>query len=426
MNDPHSHSLAVAPAAKWLCGIAILGLVTGCGQPQTEFELNRAYSKKQENAADVKLTREQKQDVATILEAVFGTPDEPFIPVGTGTRIEEVMRLENLQMAAGKVAASERGTVGLYREHCVHCHGTSGDGLGPTAAFLNPYPRDYRRGTFKFKSTPIGVRPTHDDLKRVLLNGIAGTAMPSFHLLSDPEVEALVDYVKYLAIRGEVERRLWEEATMELDAEEGERLIPDDDVESAVSFVLEDVLADVVGKWTRAEDQVTPVPARPEWSEEEMLVSANKGKELFFGAVANCVKCHGESGLGDGQVTDYDDWTKEFYDWTRPKDKDYRLALREFTMATKGLEPRNILPRNLRQGVYRGGRRPVDLYWRIHNGIEGSPMPAASMRPADAPPETLGLSNEDVWHLVHYVMSLPYESLQMDANPASENPRVRH
>ena len=29
----------------------------------------------------------------------------------------------------------------LYREHCAHCHGISGDGVGPTAVFLNPYPR---------------------------------------------------------------------------------------------------------------------------------------------------------------------------------------------------------------------------------------------------------------------------------------------
>jgi mono/diheme cytochrome c family protein len=69
---------------------------------------------------------------------------------------------------------------GLYREHCAHCHGITGDGAGPTAGFLNPYPRDYRKGWFKFKSTPLDVRPTHDDLKKIVLDGIPGTAMPSF------------------------------------------------------------------------------------------------------------------------------------------------------------------------------------------------------------------------------------------------------
>ena len=28
-------------------------------------------------------------------------------------------------------------------------------------------------------------------------------------------------------------------------------------------------------------------------------------------------------------------------------------------------------------GVYRGGMRPIDLYYRIHAGINGAPMPAA-------------------------------------------------
>jgi mono/diheme cytochrome c family protein len=296
----------------------------------------------------------------------------------------------------------------LYRQHCVHCHGISGDGKGPTADFLNPYPRDYRRGTYKFKSTPIGVRPTHDDLKRVLLNGIAGTAMPSFSLLPDSEVEALVDYVKYLSIRGEVERRLWEELALELD--EGERLVTEDELDSTVGFLLDDVLADVVAKWSRAEEQVTPVPRRPRMNEEEMLASIRKGKELFYGAVANCVKCHGDSQLGDGQTTDYDDWTKEFFDWTKAVDDDYAESLREY-VAIEDRPPRNIIPRNLRRGVYRGGQRPVDLYWRLHNGIEGSPMPAASMKPDGSPPDAQGLTEEDLWHLVNYVMSLPYESM---------------
>src|SRR5205807_5778428 len=97
---------------------------------------------------------------------------------------------------------------GLYREHCAHCHGITGDGVGPTAAFLNPYPRDYRKGQFKFKSTPAGFKPTHADLKKIVLDGVPGTAMPSFKLLPDLEVEALVEYVRYLSIRGEIERRL--------------------------------------------------------------------------------------------------------------------------------------------------------------------------------------------------------------------------
>jgi mono/diheme cytochrome c family protein len=54
-------------------------------------------------------------------------------------------------------------------------------------------------------------------------------------------------------------------------------------------------------------------------------------------------------------------------------------------------------PRNLTYGVYRGGARPVDLFWRMRLGIAGSGMPAAADK----------LSDEDIWHLVDYVLSLP-------------------
>jgi hypothetical protein len=63
------------------------------------------------------------------------------------------------------------------------------------------------------------------------------------------------------------------------------------------------------------------------------------------------------------------------------------------------LTPRTIPPRNLRKGIYRGGRRPLDLYYRIHAGINGAPMPAAAGT----------VSPEEIWHIVNYVRSLPYD-----------------
>ena len=55
------------------------------------------------------------------------------------------------------------------------------------------------------------MAPTDHDLDTILRQGIPDTAMPSFRLLSEAERLALIDYVKYLAIRGEVERKLIEE-----------------------------------------------------------------------------------------------------------------------------------------------------------------------------------------------------------------------
>jgi hypothetical protein len=144
-------------------------VAAGCGRtPPASFRANLVEATKQ------RLTPDQERQVATILEAMFGTPDQPFVLPEAG------LDLAKLQLAAGPVRSDIVGRKnGLYREHCSHCHGITGDGMGPTAAFLNPYPRDYRPGVFKFKSTERADKPTHADLVRILHNGIAGTSMPS-------------------------------------------------------------------------------------------------------------------------------------------------------------------------------------------------------------------------------------------------------
>ena len=148
-------------------------------------------------------------DANDALREFFGTPDDPRWPAIAQSAGPGLIEIDRLQRAAGAVSSDEHGRhVGLYREHCVVCHGVSGNGRGPTSSLLNPYPRDFRMGKFKFNSTPIGDKPTRDDLRRLLKHGIVGTSMPAFHLLSEEDLEALVDYLVYLSVRGEVERKL--------------------------------------------------------------------------------------------------------------------------------------------------------------------------------------------------------------------------
>src|SRR6185295_15570556 len=199
-----------------LCLAALVAAVStglsGCGSPDARFVENRAFAHLSETAAKYEkgFTRQQRHDVDNVLAALYGTPDAPALPALANVDVSKVLDISKLKLAAGRVGSDSTGRPrGLYREHCAHCHGITGDGNGPTASFLNPYPRDYRAGLFKFKSTPIGYRPLHDDLKKIVVEGIPGTAMPSFRLLSDQEIEALVEYVKYLAIRGETERQFY-------------------------------------------------------------------------------------------------------------------------------------------------------------------------------------------------------------------------
>jgi mono/diheme cytochrome c family protein len=410
--------------------LIVFGLtVCGCGAPDARFVSNRPWlhnvraNNPSELTDDVLL--KQEQQIADVLVSLFGTPDDPNVPQLPELDLTTILDPQKLQLAAGSVK-SDYGdgatptSMGLYREHCVHCHGISGDGRGPTAAFLNPYPRDYRPGKFKFKSTPKGVPPAMHDLEVILKNGIQGTAMPSFKLLAEDEVQALSQYVIYLSIRGQVERALMSQLT-EMDTIVDRPASKDATSEQAYkdqwATVLETVSA-VSLNWIEANAKASvppPIPAAPEGTLPELIPNdwetnwmnspevVERGRKLFYGPIANCVKCHGETASGDGQQTDYDDWTKEI-----EPEKPQRL---EEYLALGALPPRNIIPRNLRRGVFRGGRRPVDIYWRIREGIDGSPMPAAQMLPEGAPPGAPGLTNDDVWSLVAYVLSLQNESL---------------
>lgn len=294
----------------------------------------------------------------------------------------------------------------LYQRHCSHCHGTSGDGAGPTAEYLHPLPRDYRLGKFKFISNKTGSRPSRDDLHRILKNGIPGTYMPSFvPMLKDEELTAVIEYVRFLSMRGEFEQKLgvaFTEYTLEAykSAENKKDLVNDlnafiaEDFKDEVEFVQDD-LAEA---WTVADDEeesgVSPVAPRV----PDTLESRQRGRELFVGKALNCVNCHGIDGRGNG-----------------PQTEDFEEGADE-----PGLHNawgHVVKPRNLTTGIYRGGRRPIDLYRRIVAGIDPSKMPAfggkmpipAGRLAADASPEDAAIAqDEQVWHLVNYVLSVPF------------------
>lgn len=408
-----------------------LAAIAGCDLPVAQFDTNQVYALKLEKETDAQLN-EALDETELILTALFGTPDNPRVPavLAGDPDLAGLMSEERLQRAAGPVASQQDGThTGLYREHCVHCHGVTGDGQGPTASFLNPYPRDYRMGIFKFKSTPRGSKPTRDDLVEILNEGIRGTSMPSFALLEDEDVQALADYVIYLSIRGELERRLLYDAAFELGYGSGD-LAPEDRLVSMklreedpevyqeqLGFIL-DYTVEIAESWLAAEDNLQAIPQPsadvPQWplaedaspeERERMLASLARGRELFHGQIGNCANCHGSTALGDGQANDYDDWTK---DWTTKIgiDPQQDEQVKPF-LEVGALPPRNLPPRNLRLGVYRGGGRANELYRRILYGIEGSPMPGASVVPEPGP---TGLTTDDIWHVVNYVLSLPYEA----------------
>src|SRR5262249_38844226 len=140
-----------------------------------------------------------------------------------------------------------RGRV-VYERRCVGCHGVKGDGNGPMATFLDPRPRNFTLGSFKFRTTPSGSLPTDGDLYRTLTRGVRWTAMPTWHELPEKDRLAAIAYIKTFSTR-------WK----------------DEKPEPAIA----------IGK-----------PPKPT---PELLA---RGKALY--AQAKCFQCHGEGGKGDG------------------------------------------------------------------------------------------------------------------------------
>jgi mono/diheme cytochrome c family protein len=426
--------MPVKPSFRQLIVATLLATLVGCGKPApTEFRLNSVELLKQEKLslpAGEHFDESYQKEIGTILTSLFGTPDEPKFPMLLGEEdpAHEFISLENLQMAAGPVNSDQDGKPsGLYREHCAHCHGVTGCGAGPTAAFLNPYPRDFRLGKFKFKSTPLRQPPTDHDLETVLKNGIPGTAMPSFRTLPEEEIDALIDYVKYLTIRGQFERFLM----AEVNGFEGEPIIDlshlkklsptsgnapeaEESVEAFEDRIYElvgDGLLDgIIYRWANRDRRASKIPSAPanvDPAHDEHAQLVDLGRQLFH-TKGNCVQCHGDTGVGDGQLGNYDDWTNE---WIKVPGVDVNspATMSEF-LAKGALPPRPVRPRNLHIPVFRGGSHPNDVYLRIANGIEGTPMPSSA-----------ALNSDEIWAIVAYVKALPFqEKLERVNRPVNQ------
>ncbi|MGP0062243.1 MAG: c-type cytochrome [Isosphaeraceae bacterium] len=285
---------------------------------------------------------------------------------------------------------TQEGGYALYRRNCLHCHGVSGAGDGPTSAFLYPVPRDYRAGIFKFTSTPSGLLPARSDLRRTITYGLHGTSMPAFEsLLTATQIEEVIDYVMFLTMRGQTENELIGAAS-QLDENKPEEL--NEEIPNSIKLVF--------SQWTRAQNEVVNPPiARTEPTRESIL----RGRDLFLGS--DCKDCHGRLARGDGESFVKQDVFNDVVFGGNPSERQARIdALDAKTKALWNLKPDSwgnpLRPANLNRGIYKGGRRPIDIYWRIAKGINGAQMPAHYPSPFD---------EKKMWDVVNFVMALPYE-----------------
>lgn len=156
-----------------------------------------------------------------------------------------------------------------YEQYCALCHGEQGDGNGHYGEDTIPVPRDFRQGTFKWRSTPSGSLPTDADLEKILVNGLFGTSMSSFSTsLTHRQRLDVIAYIKTFSPR----------------------------------FATEKPEAPII---------ISPEPA---YTAE----SVTRGKAVY--QKFNCGQCHGDGGQGDGPSADdlKDDWGNRIvpYDFT--------------------------------------------------------------------------------------------------------------
>jgi DMSO reductase family type II enzyme heme b subunit len=189
----------------------------------------------------------------------------PFLVLGAGAALAKDVPSGPKPEATEALIEQGRG---IYFRRCSFCHGLLGDGEGPAAEFMDPRPRNFTLGTFKFRTTESGELPLDEDLFRTVSRGLPGTGMQAFDSdlikngLSEQERWAVIAYIK--------------------------TFVPE----------FEDEEFDPYKK-------IVKLPAdMPAYNEDSIA----KGKQIF--ERAKCWECHGKQGRGDGQKAfdRKDDW----------------------------------------------------------------------------------------------------------------------
>lgn len=333
----------------FFAGLA-LALLAGCSEPGAT-----SYRHQEQLKA---LPDKHQKELKEILVRNFGSPVDPRWQSPAPSEPPKEDETQKTSAWTAKVDSRKLlHGANVFQQRCVGCHGETGDGAGPAAEFLDPRPRDYRQGKFKFISTPRGGKPRRADLERIIRRGAKGTSMPAFPFMSEEDMDAVIDYVTALSYRGELELALISFAN--------------DELEETASFdpaYVAEVMTAIDANWQGAEDQVVvPVTVMPKKTAETIA----SGAQIFLSNA--CVQCHGKEGRGGRSLAS---------DQQIPKDDWGHIAYAA----------------DLTSGTLHGGRRPIDLYRRIYAGINGSPMPAFGNTFAENP--------EKIWHLVHFITHL--------------------
>lgn len=208
---------------------------------------------------------------------------------------------------------------GVYNTSCSYCHGLSGKGDGPAADFLIPAPRDFTSGEYKYRRTPSGIIPTDWDLFDRITKGVHGTSMINWADLPEEKRWQLVYYIKTFS--------------------------------------------------DKFKDEPNPSIIKVGVPPEPTIESLSRGRQFYIDA--ECWKCHGLSGRGDGPSAD-----------ELLNNKGEISIPRDLTVAKN----------------YGRGSSQRSIYLTLLSGLDGTPMPSYSDAFEDM--------DEELWDLVNYIYSL--------------------
>lgn len=193
-------------------------------------------------------------------DARSGTPRlrSPARPTQRGLTLAVLVSALAASLASAQEQPANARGKELYEKWCSECHGETGAGDGAAATHMLPRPRDFTRAVFQIRTTASGELPTDDNLRRIIDEGMPGTAMPGWKSrLNAGDRDAVIAHLKTFST-------FFEGATPQ---------------------------AIAIGKAPGASAE-----------------GITEGRAVF--EKLECFKCHGELGRGDGQSasTLKDDW----------------------------------------------------------------------------------------------------------------------
>ena len=207
----------------------------------------------------------------------------------------------------------------VYETYCAGCHGITGDGKGPAAAALNPKPRNFQTAEFRFRSTPSGELPTDEDLYRTITEGLKGSSMPAWNLLSESDRKSVIAYIKHFAADQ------WK------------------DGHGAVTVIAEDPYGE-----SRREEAI-------------------KRGEIAYHGMAQCYSCH-------AAYIEPKAINKAREEYKMPALKAFRADLAKAKSMTTS-DGSLIYPPDFTWDKLKRGVESRTLYHIVGNGISGTPMP---------------------------------------------------